>query len=138
MKAKIEVLELDKSDIISILSGYMSIGIYWSLVSWDDAEYEEAKQREYNEAESREDGSFDPDDICLEDVLSNMLLNGKSLIISDVEEEFEDQELTLEKLINGINLSIQANGISVDLDDWDAVDCDVIIQNAIFNDVVYG
>ena len=67
-----------------------------------------------------------------------MLLNKKPVILKAAEEDFDDIELTLEKLINGINLSIKTNSLSIDNSDWDAVDCDIILQNAVFNEVIYG
>lgn len=133
MKVKVEVLELEKDDIVSILSGFTSYSDYWcGEVDWKDEEYAEAKARETALLED------DDDSVCVEDIMANMLLNGKSLILKDAEGEFEDAELTLEYLKSGINLSIKNDSISLDVDDWDAADCDIIIQNAIFNEVVYG
>lgn len=133
MKVKVEVLELEKDDIVSILSGFMSYSDYWcGGVDWKDEEYEEAKTRETAILED------DDDSVCIEDIMANMLLNGKSLILKDAEGEFEDAELTLEYLKNGLNLSFKNGLISLDDSSWDASDCDIIIQNAIFNEVVYG
>lgn len=133
MKVKVEVLEIEKDDIVLILSGFMSYSNYWcGEVSWKDEEYAEAKARETALLED------DDDSVCTEDIMANMLLNGKSLILKDVEGEFEDKELTLVNLLAGLNLSLKDNLISLDPDDWDAADCDIIIQNAIFNEVVYG
>lgn len=135
MKVKFEVLELEKDELVSILSGFMSYSNYWcGEVTWKDEEYAEAKAREIALLEN----CIDEDVVSVEDIMANMLLNGKSLIIKDEEGEFEDAELTLENLRNGLNLSIENDLISLDIDDWDAADCDIIIQNAIFNEVVYG
>lgn len=134
MKVKVEVLELEKDDLVSILSGFMSYSNYWcGEVDWKEEEYEEAKAREIALLEDDKE-----DSVCIEDIMANMLLNGKSLILKDAEGEFEDAELTLEYLKSGLNLSFKNNSISLDADDWDAADCDIIIQNAIFNEVVYG
>lgn len=133
MKLNVEVLELEKDDIVCILSGFSVYGGYWATLSWDDNEYSEAKEIERSLLDEGDNV------VCFEDILANMLLNGKKIIISDSEEDdYEDQELTLEKLIKGLNLSIQENRLSLDSADWDAEDCDVIVQNALFNEVVYG
>jgi len=130
VKTEVKVLELTKDEIITILSGFNSYSGYWARLTYDQDIYVEARVRE---AKIQKDES-----IAWEDVLANMLLNGNILIISDAEEDFETQSLNLKKLIEGVNLSIQNNKLPMEDEDWDAQDADVIIQNAVFGEIVFG
>lgn len=122
MKFKIEVLELTKEDVVVILSGFYAYSGYWvELLDWHADRYIEAK-------ESLEDPAF-------EEVLAELLERGDWLKITD-----EDDVRVLYKtdIIKGIQLSLDNNSISLDSDDWDAADHDMIIQYALFGEVVYG
>jgi len=132
MKLKIEVTELDKEDVVNILSGFTSYSYYWCMkIDWKDAEYKLAK-KSLTEKDPKNSSS-----ICREDVWAYMLMDMKTSLIL-IDDEGVKHELTLEKMIKGITLSIQRNGTSVDSDDWDAEDNDIMIQNAIYDEVIYG
>lgn len=77
---------------------------------------------------------------------SEQISRGGTLKLHDSEED-EVYELTLEKLLKGIQLAIQHNyyaeygwcdGTMLDTCNVDASVADVIIQLALFDDVVYG
>ena len=132
MKLKVEVIELDKDDVINILSGFTSYFSYWCTnLDWNNIEYDLAKQ-----ALIKQDPE-NAEDICREDIWAYMLMNMNTcLLLTD--DEDERHTLTLEKLFKGITMSMQNNNTSLDPDNWDASDNDMMIQNAIFGDVIYG
>lgn len=77
---------------------------------------------------------------------SEQISRGGTLKLHDSEED-EVYELTLEKLLKGIQLAIQHNyyaeygwcdGTMLDTCNVDASVADVIIQLALFDDVIYG
>lgn len=75
--------------------------------------------------------------------ISETISRGYTVEIHDAEEG-EVYQLDLEKLLNGITYGVQNgfveinNGGSIDTGDIDAIAADVIIQAALFGDVVYG
>jgi hypothetical protein len=128
MKAIVTQVFLSFDDVVSILSGFNSYSSYWvSLVDWEDDEYHEARN---NVSERHDD-----DSPCLEDVWAEMLFMGRKLWISD--EEGVNYDLTLDNLKQGVIKAFD-NGVSMDIDLWDASDCDVVIQCAIFGEAIYG
>jgi len=77
---------------------------------------------------------------------SDLILNGKSLIFFDTEEDYdsaEKWELTLKKILNGIKIGIEKGYIDNNNEYFDSylLDgelADIIIQCALFGDIVYG
>lgn len=70
---------------------------------------------------------------------TTQLLAGKSITIADVEmEAFEPTELTLEKLLNGIQMNMARRPHDCDLDNADADTYDAIVQYALFDSLVFG
>lgn len=128
MKAIVTLVELSFDDVVSILSGFNSYSSYWvSLVDWNNKEYDEAR----NKVSKR----HDDESPCLEDVWAEMLFMGRKLWISD--DEGVNHDLTLDNLKQGVIKAFD-NGISMDIDLWDASDCDVVVQCAIFGEAIYG
>ena len=77
---------------------------------------------------------------------SEQISRGGSLIIYDAEED-KEYELTRDKLLNGIKLAIQGcyfmdyewfTGSKLDTCQIDAEVADIIVQLALFNEVIYG
>lgn len=131
MKLELKISELTHDDIVSILSGVMSYSSYWcSSIDADQEKYEASKQ------ELKDKGT----DVCFEDILANLLITEKATLDFSIHDEDKVHHLTLEKLKKGIEISIEKNNnyVSPDLDSWDAVSCDIVIQNALFGEVVYG
>ena len=56
----------------------------------------------------------------------------------DVEDEFETWDLTLDKLLNGIKLTIENGYWTGNMDDIDGQVGDIIFQYALFNEIVFG
>ena len=66
-----------------------------------------------------------------------MLKNGKDIVIVD-NEDGESYTLNLNKLLTGVGKAIAEHLLSFGIDDWDAADCDIAIQMAIFGEVIFG
>ena len=79
-----------------------------------------------------------PSDSTFEDVMFNLMKDGCGVNILDVEDEDGPWNLTLEKLLNGIKLSIQNGFWNGKLDDIDGEVGDMIFQYSLFNEIVYG
>jgi exonuclease V gamma subunit len=67
-----------------------------------------------------------------------MLKKGDKILMYDAEDEFETWDLTLDKLLNGIKLTIENGYWTGDMDDIDGQIGDIIFQYALFNEIVYG
>lgn len=64
-----------------------------------------------------------------------LLLQGKSITLYDIEDEEETWDLTLEKLLKGIGMAISKDSASIDdIED----EPDNALQYALFDEVVYG
>lgn len=111
-------------DILDIISSAVYDIGYWGGIH-DSNEYYEAR------AELEKNCTF-------EDILYHMLKKGNSILIYDVEDELETWDLTLDKLINGIKLTIENGYWTGNMDDIDGEVGDIIFQYALFNEIVYG
>jgi hypothetical protein len=69
--------------------------------------------------------------------VTKILLDGGTVRLYDVEDSEEVWELTLPKLLKGIQHNTERSGAG-DKDCWDAIDTDCIVQYAIFGKLVYG
>lgn len=112
----------DMTDIIS--SAIYDIG-YWGGIH-DSNEYYEARDE------------LNKEDRTYEDILLHMLKKGYKILMYDVEDELETWDLTLDKLLNGIKLTIENGYWTGDMDDMDGEVGDIIFQYALFNEIVYG
>jgi hypothetical protein len=112
----------DMLDIIS--SAVYDVG-YWGGIH-DTNEYYEARDE------------LNKEDRTYEDILYHMLKKGDKVLMYDVEDESETWDLTLDKLLNGIKLTIENGYWSGKIDDIDGEVGDIIFQYALFNEIVYG
>ena len=125
MQIKVEVLKLEHEDIVNILSGFNSYSNYWcTFLDFTRSEYDETR-----EEIAEEERSF-------EDILAKMLEKGQELYLTD--DEDQTHTLTLEKLLKGLQITLDNGHVGIDDEDWDASDHDMIIQCAIFGEVIYG
>lgn len=111
----------DMLDIISTAT--CDIG-YWGGIH-DSNEYYEAR-------DELETGC------TFEDILYHMLKKGEKVIMYDVEDEEETWDLTLDKLLNGIKLTIENGYWTGKIDDIDGEVGDIIFQYGLFNEIVFG
>ena len=77
-------------------------------------------------------------DATFEDVMFHLMKDGSGVDILDVEDTDGPWNLTLEKLLNGLKLSIQKGFWNGKLDDIDGEVGDIIFQYALFDEIVYG
>ena len=116
--------------IITALEG--GIG-YWACLDTDYEEWTECKKR-LNE-NSRRAASIE--DIAIEVILSN-----KPLALFDVEDADVVWDLTLDKIMKGIEQFEEEEEVPleaiIDRGAFDAEDADRIIQYALFGELVYG
>lgn len=112
-------------DMLDIISSATSDIGYWGGVH-DSNEYYEAR------------AELDKEDRTYEDILYHMLKKGNHIVIYDVEDELETWDLTLDKLLNGIKMTIENGYWTGSMDDIDGEVGDIIFQYALFNEIVFG
>lgn len=112
-------------DMVGIISAAVYDIGYWCGIH-DTNEYYAARD-ELN----KEDSTY-------EDILYRMLKKGDKILMYDAEDEFETWDLTLDKLLNGIKLTIENGYWNGNIDDIDGEVGDIIFQYALFNEIVYG
>ena len=139
-------IKVTKEDVVDILSSAIDGIYYWGRIVPNNEQYKEAKKwiRENSE----------PDyEICYEEVIAQILFDGKSVAVRDVEDDKESC-LSLSNLSYGIQKAFQGgyysdyNWLVPDGDGsnkWhlepyqiDAEVADVIIQLAVLGEIVYG
>lgn len=115
----------DDDDIIDVISSAIySIG-YWACIDND------------TKAWNKMSDSMD-DDHTFEDVFFEVLKNGQAVELIDVEDDEEVWELTMEKLVHGMQLAVEQNYWGGDIDSLDGEVGDIIFQMALFGQIVYG
>ena len=119
------VFQFNDEDILDIISSAVYDIGYWGGIHDTDEYY--AARDELNK-----------DDRTYEDILYHMLKKGDKILMYDAEDEFETWDLTLDKLINGIKLTIENKYWDGDMDTIDGEVGDIIFQYALFNEIVYG
>lgn len=117
--------KFSEEDILDIISSAIYDVGYWGGVH-DSNEYYEARNELIKE------------DRTYEDILYHMLKKGDKISMYDVEDEFETWDLTLDKLLNGIKLTIENGYWTGNMDDIDGQVGDIIFQYALFNEIVFG
>ena len=119
-----DYIELTEEDIADLIIDGIESGItYWACLHNDTDEFK--YQYEMNK------------DISTSEIAANIILNGGSVEITDVEEDEEpNYDLDLDGIIYAINEYDKEFGF--DIDKYDAETCDWIIQKAIFDDIIFG
>ena len=139
-------IKITKEDVVDILSSAMDGIGYWGRIVPNNEQYKEAKKwiRENEE----------PDyEICYEEVIAQMLFDGKSVAVRDIEDG-QESWLSLSNLSYGIRKAFQegyysdynwlvpdgsgSNKWHLEPDQIDAEVADVIIQLAVLGEIVYG
>ena len=117
--------EYNEDDMIDIISSAVYAIGYWAVID--------------NTTDDWERTSLSlPSDSCFEDVMWSLLKTGNQIIIEDAEDDDGPWELTLEKLRDGIRLTIQNGHWTGKMDDIDGFVGDCIFQYALFGELVYG
>lgn len=142
-------IKITKEDVVDILSSAIGGISYWGEIVPNDRQYEKTKRWLLKNAES----DYDDGEICYEEVVAQMLFDGKSVTVRDSEDDKESW-LSLSNLAQGIQTAFREgyysnyNWLVPDGDgfgEWhletsqiDAEVADVIIQLAAWGEVVYG
>ena len=117
---------LDDGDILDIISSAVYDIGYWSCIDNSTEVWSEAHE------------ALTGQDACFEDVFFHILKTGKAVELFDVEDNEEVWELTLVRLLKGIQLAIDANYWDGDTDSLDGEIGDIIFQYALFDEIVFG
>lgn len=142
-------IKIKKEDVVDILSSAIGGISYWGEIVPNDRQYEKALQWLRENAES----DYDDGEICYEEVIAQILFDGKSITVRDIEDDKESW-LSLSNLSYGIQKAVQGgyysdyNWLVPDGDGsckWhletsriDAEVSDVIIQLSVLGEIVYG
>ena len=119
------IFQFDDNDMIDIISSATYDISYWGGVDNDSNEWWDAR-------------SELPKGYTFEDLFYHILKKGEKVIMFDVEDPDETWDLTLDKLINGIKLTIENGYWTGRMDDIDGEVGDIIFQYALFNEIVFG
>ncbi len=115
-------MKITESDIEAIIVGSFEGGSnYWMGLDNSTPEWDEQPTQEPNSTWA-----------------AKLLLDGKTVTVYDMEDEDARHELTLEKLIGGIQSNYYERKHDNNLENADATTYDCIVQYAIFDEVVYG
>jgi hypothetical protein len=68
---------------------------------------------------------------------TKLLLDGKSVLLYDIENPNTNFELTIKGLLKGIEQYYVATDYQIDKENWDAESADCIVQYALFGEIVY-
>lgn len=115
----------DDDDLIDVISSAIYDIGYWSCIDND------------TEVWHRTSDPMD-NDHTFEDVFYKILQNGQAVELFDVEDTDEVWELTLDKLIHGMQMAVEQNYWDGDIDNLDGEIGDVIFQFALFDEIVFG
>lgn len=120
-----KTFEYYDEDIVDVIgSAIYDIG-YWSCIDND------------TDVWNKTSDSMD-DDHTFEDVFFEILKRGQAVELIDIEDDEEVWELTLDKLIHGMQLAVEQNYWDGDIDSLDGEVGDVIFQCALFDEIVFG
>lgn len=142
-------IKITKEDVVDILSSAIGGISYWGEIVPNDRQYEEAKKWLCANAES----DYDDGEICYEEVVAQILFDGKSVTVRDSEDDKESW-LSLSNLAQGIQTAFREgyysnyNWLVPDGDgfgEWhletsqiDSEVADIIIQFSLFGEVLFG
>jgi hypothetical protein len=132
MEVKVEVKKLETDELVNIISGFYHYSNYWvENLDWNADFYQEVKE-DLKVKSSKEIVSFEE---ILVGILERKDDPRSYLKITD---EDDVRVLTYDTLILGVQKAINTYGVSLDPENWDAADADMVIQCALFDEVVYG
>lgn len=107
-----------------IIDGLETGITYWAILHNDTEEFEK-----YYEAT----------DFSTSEIVADILLKGGSVKITDIEEDEDTKyNLTLDRLLIGIQKNTKERPHDCDLENYDAITCDCIFQYALYDEVVFG
>lgn len=128
-----KTLKLDEDTVKDILTTAFEGGIgYWACLGNDDKHWiEQCKLHKERTGEAPY--------YC--DTALNVMLNGHAVILYDEEDDDKKLKMYLDDFMKGCYLFTQEYGSitrKLNRGDFDAIDADMIIQYAVFGEVIYG
>lgn len=142
-------IKITKEDVVDILSSAIAGIHYWGEIVPNDRQYEKAKRWLRENAEP----DYDDGEICYEEIVAQILFDGKSVTVRDIEDNKESW-LSLSSLAKGIQTAFQegyyndykwlvhdGDGFGawhLETSQIDVEVADIIIQLAVWGEVVYG
>ena len=121
-----KTITFSDSDLIDIISSAVYDIGYWSCIDNDTDAWHEA---------GKEVAGVD---YTFEDIFFHILKSGKTVELFDIEDNKEVWELTLAKLLRGIQMAMDNDYWDGDVDELDGSIGDIIFQYALFDDIVFG
>ena len=112
-------------DMLDIISSATYDINYWCGINNDTNEWWEAR-------------SELPKDTTFDDLMYHILKKGEKILMYDAEDDEEVWYLTLDKLLNGIKLTIENGYWTGRMDDIDGEVGDIIFKYALFGEIVFG
>lgn len=125
-----EVVKIDDEFIMDFLSSLCYDSVFGVEPYLEYSEYDEIKDS------IKDSPLFVYDTLCVEDVYMEAFRQGK-LLARDTEEA-KDYTLTMDMLKKGLSIYLSLPYTNKDLDNMDAVDHAILLQCAVFEDVIYG
>jgi hypothetical protein len=131
MKIYLEKEECEGVFYDALCNGLSYIAGYGLKLLFNDEQYDKAKQtlKTVTPAEGI---------VCYEDVLMEVLRQGGSLTLRDLEEAEPDVAITLDEVHNRMSLVPAKNLLAVLQETGDACDADVVLQTIFLEEVIYG
>lgn len=117
--------KITEEEIKNLIIDGMETGItYWATLHNDTEQFEKY---------------YDETELTTSEIVAEILLTGGSVKITDIEEGEEPKfDLTLDRLLAGISKNAEERPHDCDLENYDGITCDCIIQYAIFDEVIFG
>lgn len=115
------------TNVLSMESGGFD---YWGEICIEQEDYEAARVRLLNKGQNS-------DMLCYEDVLAEILESGRALKVWDREED-KYYPLDLAVLLKGFKLFVEDACSPDDLEDLDGSCADIIMQFALFGEIIYS
>ena len=117
--------KITEEEIRNLVVDGLETGItYWATLHNDTEEFEKY---------------YDTTDLATSEIVADILLKGGSVKITDVEEDENPKyNLTLERLLVGIQKNAEERPWDCDLENYDATTCDCILQYALYDEVIFG
>lgn len=107
-----------------IIDGIETGITYWAMLDNDTEQFEKY---------------YETTEMSTSEIVAEIILNGGSVKITDIEYcEEPKYNLTLERLLAGIQKNAEERPHDCDLENYDSVTCDCILQYAIFDEVIFG
>ena len=138
---------LTKEQIKDILTTALEGGIsYWAILDNTTPEWKNARAAWCRVVTEHGDADLRP---CYCDVAYEVLITGKAVILIDAEtddldnpEENEIYRLTMDKFVKGVEMweerSHKSLAEAIDWCEYDSDDADLIIQFALFGEIMFG